>query len=755
MARVTPAKTNFNAGEISRRLRGRVDLNLYDIACDTLIGFAPLQEGGMEAMPGLIRVAAAGGPCRLVPFEYNVTQGYVIEMRAGAARFFTNDVQIVDGEDAPIELELPYTLDQISALTWEQSYDVLYLFHREKQTQLLTRIGADEFELNPLTLENGPFEARNSDKTSVVSANGVQGTVTLTATKPIFAAGDVGSLFQLEAGDFGDITAWEPGITVTNGQLLTWGDRVYGVVGGSGRTGSLAPVHGEGVEWDGIGQGQDVAGNNAGGVQLEYLHDRFGVLRITEFTDATHVTALVLRRLPFTASTSQSWTGGYWEGGEWVPPEDAVTYQYGTWRWRFGAFSDTRGHPTCGVVWNERLCLAKDSFIYASVAGDLTDFSAYNELGEISADMAFTIEVPNPNAVLSLIADEKLLVNTASGMFAVGGSNAAQGVGPGNVRIDRQNNEGAIAGKPIELDGRFLYISKNRRRVIEASYDAALNRQGSIDLSRYARHMGASRLLELAPQKDPLALAWARRADGSMAAACYVPNEEVLGWARRPVASGAAVQSICSISDPQGENAQLWAAVTLDGDWHIARMDQFREEGDETDPAMTDLCAVYEGDAATEFGPYPWLAGKSVHVQADDAQFADIAVDDAGMFTLQTEASRVIAGLPFQAKYVSLPFEGGSDSGTAMGKMKRASRVTLNVLKSRGLKISVGNGPVQPIEQLTTDSVTDSGFAPDTGILIQEQCGDWDRLGQITIERYLPAASTILAIVPTMEVADR
>lgn len=757
MSKVTPAQTNFNAGELSRRLHARSDLNLYGIGCAELTGWVPLVEGGLDACPGFIHVAQAGGPCRLLPFEYSVTQGYVIEARAGFARFYTNDARIEVSPGVPYEIALPYSLDEISALSWEQSYDLLYLFHGAHRTRELTRVAADEFEINDLKLENGPFDPRNKDKAIVVTASGVEGSVTLSCTHDIFVATDVGSLFQIEADDFGDITAWEPGITVTAGQLLTWNERVYAVVGGSGRTGTIAPIHGEGVEWDGIGQGKDLNDKDAGGVQLEYVCDRFGVLEITSFSNAQEVAASVLRRLPFTTSGDYGWEGGYWDGDSWVPPGGGVAYQYGTWRWRFGAFSDTRGWPTCGVVWNERLALFKGSTGYVSVAGDLNDFAAYNELGEISSDMAFTFTLKDPNPIVAAIADEKLLMLTASGMWALGPSNAAQGVGPDNHRADRQNNEGAAAGMAVELDGRFLYVGKSRRRVLEAAYGVERNRQDSIDLTRYARHFGAKTRLfqELVAQKDPNRLVWARRGDGTLAYATYVPEEEVLGWANRPLAAGVAAQSICGITDPTGTLNQIWASVTFGGAWHVVRLATFREEDDAEDPAMTDMAVEYDGAPATSFGPVPWLAGKSIHVQADEAAYADVPVNGAGMFTIPHAASRVIWGLPYPCRVTTLPAEAGGDAGSAMGKMKRIGRLILNVLKARGLRIKVQNSGWFPIEQLMTDSTTDQGFAPDTGILIKEDTGNNDRLGQLTIERVLPHGATIRAIQPTVDVQQR
>lgn len=751
MGRVTPAQTNFNAGEISGRLQARIDLNLYDIGMAELSGWVPLPEGGLDACPGFIHVGQAKGPCRLLPFEFNATQGYLIEMSAGTARLYTNDARIEDGGD-PVEVALPYDKPAIDALNYEQSFDVLYLFHPDYQTREFTRTGADSFELDLLALENGPFEPRNKDKGLTVFASGVTGSVSLQSSAAIFEAGDVGGLFQLEADDFGDISSWEPGITVTYGQLLTWNERVYRVIGGTTRTGTVAPIHNEGVEWDGIGAGKDLNDKNAGGVQLEYMHDRLGALRITAFTDGSHVDATVLRQLPFTTSSSNTYNGGYYDDwGDYVPPDDSVSYVVGTWRWRFGAFSARRGWPSSGAVWNERLVLAKGSTLYGSAAGDLNDHSTYNELGEISTDMAFIVTVSDPNPITGLVADKDLLILNASGMFALGPSNQAQGVGPGNLRVTRQNNEGAASIQPVQLDGRTLYIGKSKRRVIEGDFSVQHDRQDAIDLSRYARHIGAKRFLALASQKDPNRLVWALRADGTLACAAYVPEEQVLGWARRPLAEGMMARSIATITDPDGELNQLWLAAEFGEAWQILRLAQFRQEDDVFDPPMLDMAVLYDDAPATIFGPSPWLAGMTVQVNADDAGYLAVPVGEDGMFTLANAASRVSWGLPYEARATTLRNSKGSDNGPGLGKMCRISRLSLDLLKARGLRITVQGSAPRDLEQLVTDSVTDEGFAPVTGIVIAEDCGDNDRTGQLTIERVAPFGATLRAVIPTVE----
>lgn len=768
MSRVTPTQTSFNGGEISGRLRARADQGIYGIAVKEMTGFAPLMEGPAEAMPGTIHVAQAAGPARLLRFEFNATQGHVIEASDGLFRIFTNDALLSVG-DAPVEIESPYDWADVQALNTHQSYDVLYCLKRDRKPREFRRDSATTFSFADLVFDNGPFEDRNRDESIRVNASGVSGTVTLTATAPIFAETDVGGLFQMEAEDFGDIRAWEPGIQVANGLLLTYAERVYRVVGlgAASRTGGLAPVHTTGVEWDGTGQGTDINDKPAPGVQLEYLHDKIGILRITGFTSATEVEAEVLRPLPFSSAGvtgigSYNFFGRYEVDYDYIP--GGVSYQYGTWRWRFGAFSDTRGWPHAACVWNERLWLAKDTTIYGSAAGDLKNFAVFNELGELTNDMALTAEIPDPNPILHLVGDERLLILTAKGTFALGPGGAATGVGPNNRRIDVQNNRRAGQAEPVQLDSRTLFIDRSGRRVHECDFDPGRNTEGGIDLTRYARHIGESGLVALAAQELPLNHVWAVRGDGSLACAAYQPEEEVLGWAQRHLPDGMAARSICAISDPEGQFDQIWLLAECSGPgfagtdddatvWHVLRMAPWREDG-EADPnaVMLDMAAVHDGAPQATF-THPVLRSRTIDVVADGA-WRRVEVDAAGAFTLPQAASRVVAGLPFPARITGLPIEAGGDSGPAMGKKARIGRAWLKVQDAQGLAFGVP-GAVQAIELLRDGSVMDNGFGFASGFHFIERAGDWTREPCLTVERNGPFQATVLAWGCTLEVEQR
>lgn len=729
MGDVTPAQTSFNGGELTPRLSDRIDQSIRAIGLKTMLGYLPLLQGPAEAAPGTIFTAWAKGPFRTIPFEFNTTQGYVIEAGDHYMRFYTNDAQIMDGDD-PYEIATPYSYAQVRDLWWEQNFDALYLFHGAVPTQRLIRTSADTFAIETFETRNGPLDARNTDEGWTVAASGTTGSVTITASQAMFQAGDVGGFMEIEGGDFSSIPSWEPGITISSGALRQWNGRVY-QAGGSGRSGTVAPIHIEGTEWDGMGSGTDINDKGPYGVQWSYLYDRFGLLKFTGYTSATVMSATVIRRLPTTAAC---------------------------WRWRFGAFSARRGYASRGVLWQDRMVLAKGVTLYGSVSESIDDHAYRNELGDISRDMAFVRPLPTANPIQWVQAATQLIVGTSGQEHLVGAGSAGQGAGPGNLDTDTPDDEGSAPIRPLKVNGRILFVEASRNKVMQFVYDSQrMLRQESKDLCRYADHIGNAGYRELAWQKKPEKLIWAVLDDGTMAAAAYNPDELLLGWARRNLADGLSARSICCITDPDGRYQQLWIAAQgdarFDNQWMLLRMAPIRRAGDAArNHVMVDAAVQYQGAATTAITA-PHLAGLSVDVVADGKVHPAVMLDEDGAGVLDYAASDIIVGLPFEAEIETLPIEGGSENGTAQGKKRRVIRVDVGLILSDGVEVTAGD-VTERTELLYGNSLTDSAMPLATGYVRAENIGNHETSPTVKIRRYLPMPSTIGAIVPYMTVSN-
>ena len=68
----------FAAGEVSPSLYGRVDINQYRLGVRTMRNFFVEKHGGASNRPGTEYIWEALGPTRLIPFEFNVEQAYIL-----------------------------------------------------------------------------------------------------------------------------------------------------------------------------------------------------------------------------------------------------------------------------------------------------------------------------------------------------------------------------------------------------------------------------------------------------------------------------------------------------------------------------------------------------------------------------------------------------------------------------------------------------------------------------------------------------
>jgi hypothetical protein len=726
MSYVTPWQDNMNGGALSPLMMGRVKQDVWGVSLESCKGFLPLLQGPLEACPGFLfvsKMAAMDG--RPIPFAFNATQHYVIEATAGKFRFYTNDVRIETAPGVPFEVVTPYTLAQVMALNWCQSGDELYLYHRDVPTRKLARTGAESFVLELWEPRNGPWDSRNQDEALTVLASGTTGAITLTSAQPLFAAGDVGGLFEIEFGDLAAIPAWDAGITITAGALRQWDGNVYQCVSGA-RTGTLAPAHKSGTEWDGSGSGSDINNKGPYGAQWLYLHDRWGQVKIDGYTSSTQVNATVQKRL---ASSG--------------------TAQY---RWKFGAFSPRRGYPMVGaLIEDQRHAVAKDFTVYGSVAGGFDDFATRADSGEVTRDMAFTVPLPDPNPVRWIVWANELLVGTANAEYIIRQSSAAAGFGPGNAVPFLETEIGSAVAQPVRVDGRTLFIWAERGKIGQFGRAEVRDGYRTEDLNRFADHMGNDGFAEIAWAGAPKRLLWARTEAGELRACLYVPDEQALGWVERPLADGLFCTGVTAITDPDGRDSQLWVTVRVGSEGWMLRLAPIRRTGDASlNQVMSDAAIVQAGAVSTAISA-PHLAGRSVEVVVDGRLHPPVLLDGAGNGALNFAAATKIFGLPFEAEFVTLPMEAGADNGVAQTKRKRLSQAGLRLLNSHGLTMSVQGLGFRPLENQTATSPLDIAFPLITKDWIVAAGGTYEAKGQIHVKRTAPKPSTILAILAHAE----
>jgi hypothetical protein len=220
MAKSSAPFTNFTAGELSPRLDGRTDLAKYFNGCKKLQNFLTFPQGGVTRRPGTEHIAAATSltpnAVRLIPFEFNVEQTYVLEFTNNKFRIFKDGGIVVDGNSSPIEVTTEYTYLQLNALKFTQSADTMYIVHPDHPPRQITRTDHDAWTIIDIDFRRGPFLDPALDD-STLTADGRTGKVMITSSESNFWANtDKDRLVKLHHGYAKIIAAQAVKITVDN-----------------------------------------------------------------------------------------------------------------------------------------------------------------------------------------------------------------------------------------------------------------------------------------------------------------------------------------------------------------------------------------------------------------------------------------------------------------------------------------------------------------------------------------------------------
>ena len=752
MGRAAPIITSFDAGELSPLMEGRVDIAKFPNGCFKLENFLPLVQGPAVRRGGtrfVNPVRDDDGRSWLMRFQVSESISYMLEFSDRAIRFYANRGLLVSGGN-PVEVVTPYTFADLTAadgtcnLHAVQSADTMYLFHIGYKTRKLERIAADTFQISEVDFSEGPFKKLNIERTTKVQASATTGAVSLTATAGIFESGHIGSLFYVESLDQSAVKPWAVYQVVTVGDLRRVDARVYKCtqVGSGGTdppvTGTLTPLHTDGRAWD--GDGVEIANDQRGpiGVEWEYQHAGYGIVKITGVPSATVATGSVVSRLP----------------------DDVVTIQ--TWKWAHSLFSSVEGWPEHGAFWLERLVLARDRTLAGSVTGDFENFAA-KDAGEVLADSAFviTLNARQINRIVWMVESEQLILGTNGDEWVVGPIQTNQAVGPGNIQARRRTSYGSRAVQPVEASGKTLFVQKSGRKLRDYEYDYGSDNYVSSDTTKLASHISRTGVVDMTYQQEPNSIIWCVRSDGQLIGLTYdqeLGRSDVYGWHPHPMVNGF-VESVESMPAPDGASDDLWMIVRRAVNGRTVRYVEWLEpplndEQPQTDAFYVDAGLSYRGAPVSTVSGLGHLEGQTVDVLVDGATHPQRVVT-AGAVTLQRAGSVIHIGLPAPAKLATMRLNAGAADGTAQGKTQRVTNVVARLHRTLGGKLGPDESNLDTLQFRRPSNPMNQAIPLYTGDTEPVPWkGGYDTTARIWYVNDQPLPATVVALMPILHTQD-
>ena len=757
MAKASPAFTNFTAGELSPRLDGRTDLAKYQNGCKTLQNFIVHPHGGASRRPGTTfvrEVKNSANAARLIPFEFNVTQTYILEFGDQYFRIHKDGGTVVSS-GSPVEVTTPYAHTDLDKLKFTQSADVMYIVHPDFAPRKITRTSHTAWTITEVDFLRGPMGEANTTSTTLL-ASGRTGSVTITASASVFVSPAVGRLAQLHEG-FPKITGFTSATSVT----ATVQDNAEGRAELTpSYTATTISAHEGDPSATGLEHNdryQDTAG--------QFVEQGFKVgqkVVVTGFTSAANneTSAIIVRATDDTMLLAPSSDLVDEAAGDSVTIAGKLE---ASTEWALGAFSTATGFPAAVTFYEQRLVFASTTSqpqtLFFSVGGSFEDFAAGTDGDDA---LTYTLGSNQVNIIRYLQAGRVLLVGTSGGEFVVTSSEDAP-LSPTNAVVKRQATYGSADIQPVQVANVTLFVQRAKRKLRELVFDLNTDSYQAPDMTLLAEHITESGIKEMSLQQEPDNVVWCVLESGKFVGMTYRREENVVAWHEHLLGGAFGTdafghaESVATIpGDLNEDDTYLVVKRTVGGATKrfIEYFKTFDFGEDVEDAFFVDSGATYSGSAATNITGLDHLEGQTVSILANGAVHPDKVVS-SGAVTLDFSVTKAHIGLNFTSTLQTMRIDAGGTEGTAQGKTKRIHEVVLRLFRTVGVLVGSSEREIDRIPFRSSAGAMTSATPLFTGDKEIEFRGGFDTDGFIVVQQNQPLPLTIIGIFPRLITYDQ
>lgn len=503
MARVHPFQTNFTAGELSPKLHGQIDFKKYNNGVETLKNMVVFPQGGATRRYGtrfVCEVKNSANTTRLIPFEFNIEQTYILEFGNQYIRFYKDNGQITEATKAISGITKANPAVVTTATHGYSNGDHIWI----NDVGGMTELNGRRFTIANVTSTTFELSGVDSSNYTTYTSGGTAAKVYEIATE--YTSAQLAELQFAQSADVMYIVheSHEPTKLTRTGHTswsITNVDFEKGPYLDQNTTSttltSSATTVGTGRT---LTASADLFASTDVG-RLFKLGDGHG--KITGFTSATEVTVEVL-----VALTSN-----------------------GTTTWSLGAYSDTTGFPRAVSFFEQRLVFAGSTSYPQTIWGSQSGIYENFDEGDAEAADAFiyTIAANRVNAIRWLAPSKDLMVGTAGSEFKVSRP-TGEPLQPDNINIQQQTSYGVYPLRPIQIGNLILFVQRQQRKVRQLYYRFEDDAYTAPDMTILAEHITEGGITEVDYAQEPDAIYWAVRSDGVLLGMTFNREEDVVAW---------------------------------------------------------------------------------------------------------------------------------------------------------------------------------------------------------------------------------
>lgn len=502
-------------------------------------------------------------------------------------------------------LTTPWVEADLFNLNYAQSNDILTVVHNDYYPSDVSRTDHDAWSVADFENSEGPFQDINVSATTVYS-DAATGSVTITASTGIFDADMVGELFYIEQHPNDATKVWETAKSISSGDKRRAGAHYYEAKN-TATTGTVRPDHTEGKAYD---------GDN--GVQWEYLHSGFGVVRFTGFTSSTVMTGTVVKRLP----------------------ENAVGSGNATQNWAKAAWSLSQGYPGAVTYHEQRLIFGgtaeQPNGVWMSGTALRTFFGSSFPIQD---DETITLKLNSrqANTIRHLMDLSELVVLTSSSEQAIDSIDGVFLATTPPTATTRSYN-GSSRVIPIIIGTSALYVQDigSVVRSLEYKQDVSTGNISftGLDLTARSSHLFENKtIVDWSYQRHPFSCLWVVMDDGALYGFTYMEEQKVYAWHRHE--TDGLYESVCCIREGRETATYFVVKRTINGvtKRYIERMQSRLFDGEIEDAFFVHSGLTYDGrntsaTTITITGGTTWDTPEELTLTASAATFRSTDIGD-------------------------------------------------------------------------------------------------------------------------------
>lgn len=735
MAKSAPIITNFSKGELSPFLKGRPDVQHYFNGAELIENFIVLPEGGLAKMQGtkfVSRLRDDSELGRLIPFRFSASQVYQLEFNDGKMRVYKDQGSVLETSQniTGATQANPCVITYSGADNYANG-DEVYITGVVGMTELNGKryrvsnvnAGANTFELQTLDGVNV-----NSTSYTAYSSGGTVSEIH-EITQP-YAAADLKRIKYIQDDDI--MYFFHPDYDIR--KLIRSGHTSW----------SLATITWDADHWPPF---RPTNVNTSHTMTASAASGSITVTSSTAFFNADMVGGFIKIGTGYAEITGYTSTTV-------VNATTKVNVATGAQTdWAIGAFSAYYGYPVDGAIYDQRLALIADRYVWLSKPEEYENFKT----GSNDDDgMLYNPASDESNNYKWVKSGVQLVLGSEGGLTNLGSGNDNVALTPSNVVAKAQTNYGCNDVAPKKIGSLIYYVQQSGRKLLQYGYNLEADSFKANDLTVLSRHIAFKKISVMDYALNPFNVLWCLTEDGKLLSLTREEDQQVFAWTRH--VTDGEYESISVIPNTTTGYDEVWVIVKRTINGQTRRFVEyfvppFDEETAQEDSFFVHSGLTYDGTETSTISGLDHLEGEEVAVLADGAVQNNKTVSN-GSITLDSSASVVQVGLPYTAKLETFPLEYGSQNGTAQTKFRKIFKVFFRLWRSLGLK--VGSATEQDTVPFRSTSMPMD--APPQLFTGDKEVGfrnGWDRDGQIYVEHDQPTPCTIISIIINpMETSD-